>query len=138
MTADMQVLCHDYASIVLRPYHYRGSRLDMWESLDEIRIRLHREMCAAFDCDSDIVADALDKAAHIFGVDPFNDPYFDINAVSDKFVEAMVAAKEKAGQFEQAEITIHELNVVKATVKKYLQGLYHERIEYTQREESNN
>ena len=56
----------------------------------------------------------------------------------DKFVEAMVAAKEKAGQFEQAEITIHELNVVKATVKKYLQGLYHERIEYTQREESNN
>jgi hypothetical protein len=56
----------------------------------------------------------------------------------DKFVEAMVAAKDKAGQFEQAEITIHELNVVKATVKKYLQGLYHERIEYTPREESNN
>ena len=55
----------------------------------------------------------------------------------DKFVEAMVGAKEKAGQFEQAEITIHELNVVKATVKKYLQGLYHERIEYTPREENN-
>ena len=89
MTADMQVLCHDYASIVLRPCGYRGSRLDMWESLDEIRIRLHREMCAAFDCDRNIVADALDKAAHIFGVDPFNDPYFDLNAVSDKFVEAM-------------------------------------------------
>ena len=56
----------------------------------------------------------------------------------DKFVESMVAAKEKAGQFETAEITIHEMNVVKSTVKKYLQGLYHERIEYIQREEVNN
>ena len=89
MTADMQVLCHDYVSIVLRPSHYRGSRLDRWERIDEIRIRLHREMCAAFDCDPDIVADALDKASWFFGVDPFKDPYFDINAVSDKFVEAM-------------------------------------------------
>ena len=89
MTADMQVLCHDYASIVLRPTDYRGSRLGLWERIDEIRIRLHREMCAAFDCDRDIVADALDKAAWFFGVDPFNDPYFDLNAVSDKFIEAM-------------------------------------------------
>ena len=89
MTADMQVLCHDYASIVLRPSNYRGSRLDRWERIDEIRIRLHREMCAAFDCDSGIVAAALEKAAWVFGVAPFNDPYFDINAVSDKFVEAM-------------------------------------------------
>ena len=88
MTADMQVLCHDYASIVLRPDDYRGSRLD-WERIDEIRIRLHREMCAAFDCDRGIVAVALEKAAWVFGVNPFNDPYFDINAVSDKFVEAM-------------------------------------------------
>ena len=55
----------------------------------------------------------------------------------DKFVESMVSAKEKAGQFETAEITIHEMNVVKSTVKKYLQGLYHERIEYIQREENN-
>ena len=55
----------------------------------------------------------------------------------DKFVEDMVAAKEKSGQFEQAEITIRELNNVKATLKTYLQQLYHERVEYTQREESN-
>ena len=53
----------------------------------------------------------------------------------DKFVEDMVAAKDKAGQFEHAEITICELNVVKATLKTYLQQLYHERIEYTQRDE---
>ena len=56
----------------------------------------------------------------------------------DKFVEDMVAAKEKSGQFEQAEITIREMNIVKSTLKSYLQQLYHERIEYTQREENNN
>jgi hypothetical protein len=55
----------------------------------------------------------------------------------DKFVEDMVAAKDKSGQFEQAEITIRELNIVKATLKTYLQQLYHERIEYTQREVNN-
>ena len=54
----------------------------------------------------------------------------------DKFVEDMVAAKEKSGQFEHAEITIREMNIVKATLKTYLQQLYHERIEYTQREEN--
>ena len=55
----------------------------------------------------------------------------------DKFVEDMVAAKDKSGQFEQAEITIREMNIVKATLKTYLQQLYHERVEYTQREENN-
>ena len=58
-------------------------------------------------------------------------------AAFDKFVEDMVAAKEKSGQFEHAEITIREMNIVKATIKSYLQQLYHERIEYTQREEKN-
>lgn len=55
----------------------------------------------------------------------------------DKFVEDMVTAKEKSGQFEHAEITIREMNIVKATLKTYLQQLYHERVEYTQREEKN-
>jgi hypothetical protein len=52
----------------------------------------------------------------------------------DKFVERMVAYKEEAGQFEQAEITIREMNIVKAKLKSYLQQLYHERIVYTKRE----
>ena len=52
----------------------------------------------------------------------------------DKFVEDMVAAKDKSGQFAEAEITIRELNIVKATLKTYLRQLYHERVEYTQRE----
>ena len=55
----------------------------------------------------------------------------------DKFVEDMVAAKDRSGQFEQAEITIRELNIVKATLKTYLQQLYHERVEYTERNENN-
>ena len=53
----------------------------------------------------------------------------------DTFVEKMVHYKDEAGQFEEAEITIREMNVVKATLKTYLQQLYHERVEYTQRAE---
>ena len=52
----------------------------------------------------------------------------------DKFVEKMVSLKEEAGQFEQAEITIREMNEVKASLKSHLQQVYHERIEYTRRE----
>ncbi len=52
----------------------------------------------------------------------------------DRFVEKMVQIKEDAGQFEQAEITIREMNEVKATLKSHLQQVYHERVEYTRRE----
>jgi len=55
----------------------------------------------------------------------------------DKFVEKMVSYKEEAGQFEQAEITIREMNIVKSKLKSYLQQLYHERIVYTKREGEN-
>ena len=55
----------------------------------------------------------------------------------DRFVEQMVAYKEQAGQFEQAEITIREMNIVKSKLKSYLQQLYHERIVYTKREGEN-
>ena len=46
------------------------------------------------------------------------------------FVEEMVAMKLKAGQFDNAEISIHELEVVKEGLKSYLSQLYHERIVY--------
>ena len=52
----------------------------------------------------------------------------------DKFVEKMVRYKDEAGQFEEAEITISELNTVKAVLKDYLQQLYHERIVYPNNE----
>ncbi len=52
----------------------------------------------------------------------------------DRFVEGIVAGKDKAGQFAQAEISISELNTVKKELKEYLQQLYHERIVYPDRE----
>ena len=52
----------------------------------------------------------------------------------DRFVEAMVAGKDQSGQFEEAEITISEMNTVKSVLKTYLQQLYHERIVYPENE----
>lgn len=51
----------------------------------------------------------------------------------DSFVERIVSGKEKAGQLEDADITIHELNEVKSVLKIYLQQQYHGRIEYPKR-----
>ena len=54
----------------------------------------------------------------------------------DHFVEGIVAGKEKMGQLEESEITVHELFVVKAVLKTYLQQIYHERVEYPQRRDA--
>jgi hypothetical protein len=51
----------------------------------------------------------------------------------DRFVEGIVQAKEKAGQLEDADITIHDLNQVKSILKSYLQQLYHGRVVYPKR-----
>ncbi len=51
----------------------------------------------------------------------------------DQFVEDMVGAKEKAGQLEDADISIHELNVMKNVLKQYLQQIYHGRVAYPKR-----
>ena len=40
------------------------------------------------------------------------------------------------GQLEESEITVHELFVVKAVLKTYLQQIYHERVEYPQRRDA--
>ena len=53
----------------------------------------------------------------------------------DKFVESMVAAKEKAGQLEESDITIKELNVMKSVLKQYLQQIYHSRVAYPKRKQ---
>ncbi len=50
-------------------------------------------------------------------------------AYSD-FVESIVAGKMDEGQFDNADITISELNTVKETLKQYLAQLNHERIAY--------
>ena len=47
-----------------------------------------------------------------------------------EFVEKMCQGKMGAGQFDNSDLTIRELSIVKATLKEYLIGVYHQRIEY--------
>lgn len=49
------------------------------------------------------------------------------------FVENIVASKMKIGQFDQADISIKDLNTFKETLKAYLSQIYHERVVYPQR-----
>ncbi len=51
----------------------------------------------------------------------------------DRFVETIVSGKEKAGQFEDADITLHEMNVIKSILKTYMQQIYHGRVAYPKR-----
>ena len=46
------------------------------------------------------------------------------------FVERMVVSKMSAGQFENADISLKELNTIKGEIKSYLSGVYHERVDY--------
>ena len=54
-------------------------------------------------------------------------------ATFSTFVENIVASKMKIGQFDESEISIKDLNTVKATLKAYLSQIYHERVVYPQR-----
>lgn len=54
-------------------------------------------------------------------------------ATFSAFVENIVAAKMKIGQFDNSEIWIKELNTVKETLKAYLSQIYHERVIYPNR-----
>ena len=54
-------------------------------------------------------------------------------ATFSAFVENIVASKMKIGQFDEADISIKELNTVKETLKSYLSQIYHERVVYPQR-----
>ena len=54
------------------------------------------------------------------------------------FVENIVAGKMKIGQFDDAEISIKDLNTVKEVLKGYLSQIYHERVAYPQRKNINN
>lgn len=46
------------------------------------------------------------------------------------FVDKFVAAKMSDGQFDEADISLKELNTVKDTIKTYLTQIYHERVVY--------
>ena len=47
-----------------------------------------------------------------------------------RFVEAIVAGKMEEGQFDEADITIREIGIVKETLKQYLVQSHHGRIVY--------
>ena len=51
----------------------------------------------------------------------------------DRFVEGIVAGKEKAGQLEDADITIRDMNLMKRMLKTYLQQIHHSRVAYPKR-----
>ena len=51
----------------------------------------------------------------------------------DVFVENIVAGKMEEGQFEEAEISVKDLGIVKTALKNYLAQMYHGRIAYPKR-----
>lgn len=51
-----------------------------------------------------------------------------------RFIEDIVSAKLRAGQLDEAEISISELGIVKEELKTYLGQIYHERIAYPKRQ----
>lgn len=55
----------------------------------------------------------------------------------DSFVDKIVSSKMDEGQFDEADITLKELNTVKKELKSYLVGVYHERIVYPKVEVGN-
>ena len=54
------------------------------------------------------------------------------------FVENIVAGKMNLGQFDEADISLKQLNTVKEVIKGYLSQIYHERVAYPQRKTNNN
>ena len=49
------------------------------------------------------------------------------------FVDGVVASKMKDGQFDESDISLKELSLVKEALKTYLVNLYHERVVYPKR-----
>lgn len=52
-----------------------------------------------------------------------------------ELVEKIVGGKMAEGQLDEADISLMEINVVKAEIKSYLQQMYHSRVAYPKREE---
>lgn len=75
-----------------------------------------REQVILMLCDS---AEAASRTLKDYSAESFS-----------SFVEAIVKGKEDSGQFSDAEITIKDLWITKATLKSYLSQMYHERVEY--------
>lgn len=91
MNEYAQSICHKYLVVIFRPCEYM---VENYETADEARIRLHKELCKLFDCDRQIVENAIENAVSSYsaknlGVSPYNDFYFDMPMLSDMFVDEM-------------------------------------------------
>ena len=91
MNESVQRICHKYLVVIFRPCDYMAEN---YETADEARIRLHKELCKLFDCDRQIVENAIENAVTAYsaknlGVSPYNDFYFDMPMLSDMFVAEM-------------------------------------------------
>ena len=75
-----------------------------------------REQCILMLCDS---VEAASRSLKEYTPEAF-----------DSFVENIVAGKMEEGQFSEAEISVKDLGIVKASLKNYLAQMYHGRIEY--------
>ena len=53
-------------------------------------------------------------------------------SISD-LVEGVVKSKMSAGQFENADITLKDLNTIKGVLKDYIQQMHHARVVYPKR-----
>lgn len=51
----------------------------------------------------------------------------------DAFVEKMLQAKIDAGQLDEADISLKDVNTIKSVLKKYLAQMYHDRVVYPKR-----
>lgn len=59
------------------------------------------------------------------------------DSISD-FVDRIVQIKIDAGQFNEAQVSLEELNIIKSRLKKYLEDFYHGRIAYPKSKIKNN
>ncbi len=75
-----------------------------------------------------MLCDTLEAASRTLG-------QFTPETVSD-FVEDIYDKKFQAGQFDNADITLHELDVVKTACKNYIVQLHHGRIAYPKRKDN--
>lgn len=95
MTDKQKILCHAYVTMVFKPLYSDKYKVDLWESYDEARIRVHNQLCEEFGLKKKVIEELVERAGWMYGVDPRNDPYFDITSVSDKFVELLEEELEK-------------------------------------------
>ena len=91
-------LPYQYASIVLDPCSVSQFENDLFEFADETRIRVHGEVAKEYGLTKKQVEIALNEACveyeRRYHIHPTNDPYRDLNEVTDLFTKQLEDAKD--------------------------------------------